>query len=106
MENVLVIIGYFIGALLSLCCLICVACIVSRIVRRHVLEDRQRDLVCRINWSIQQHSNETEIESLKFEEQSVFKTALHHKHMILMNVVNILILMVLAVIVVVIIGFG
>ena len=106
MENTFVIIGDVIGVLLSLCCLICVASIISRIVRRHVLEDRQRDLVCRINLSIQQHSNEVEIVALKDEEQNVFKTILHHKHMILMNVVNILILLVLAIVVVVIIGLG
>ena len=73
--------------------------IVSHIVRRHVLWDRQQDLVRRINWNIKQHADETEIESLKYEERDVFNTMALHKRMILLNIVNIVIMLFLAVVI-------
>ena len=103
MGYALVIIGYVIYVILGISCLICIASIISHIVRRHILWDRQQDLVCR---NIQQKENSTETEAMKFEEQNVFKSMSHHKHMIVMNVVNIIVLMVIAVIVALIIGTG
>lgn len=106
MDYALIIIGYIIYVVLGIGCLICIASIISHIVRRHILWDRQQDLVCKINWNIQQNIDSTEIEALKFEEKNVFKSMSHHKHMIVMNIINILVLMVVAVIVVILFGAG
>ena len=65
---------------------------------RHVLWDRQQDLVRKINWNIKQHADETEIESLKYEEQDVFNTMAHQKKMILLNLVNIAFLLLLLIV--------
>ena len=91
---------YLIFIVWGLGCLICVASIISHIVRRHVLWDRQQDLVSKINWNIMQHADETATEAMKFEERNVFKSMSHHKHMILMNIVNIVMLIVIVAIVV------
>ncbi|MBR2598073.1 MAG: hypothetical protein IKE09_05960 [Clostridiales bacterium] len=106
MGYALVIVGYVIYVILGISCLICIASIISHIVRRHILWDRQQDLVSKINWNIQQKENSAETEAMKFEEQNVFKSMSHHKHMIVMIVVNIFVLMVIAVIVAIIIGTG
>jgi len=95
---VLRIAGYIILVFLGLGHLICIVNIISHIVRRHVLWDRQQDLVRRINWNIKQHADETEIESLKYEERDVFNTMAHHKRMILLNLVNIALLLLLVVV--------
>ena len=104
MGYALIIIGYVIYLVLSISCLICIASIISHIVRRHILWDRQQDLVCKINWSIQQHDDATEIEAMKYEEQNLFKSMTYHKQMIMMNVGYILVFMVVAIIVAVLIG--
>ena len=61
MGYALIIIGYVIYIVLSISCLICIASIISHIVRRHILWDRQQDLVCKINWNIQQQENSARI---------------------------------------------
>ncbi len=99
MINVLGIVGYIILIFWGIGLFICIVNIVSHIVRRHVLWDRQQDLVRRINWNIKQHADETEIESLKYEERDVFNTMALHKRMILLNIVNIVIMLFLAVVI-------
>ena len=99
MINVLGIVGYIILIFWGIVLLICIVNIVSHIVRRHVLWDRQQDLVRKINWNIKQHADETEIESLKYEERDVFNTMALHKRMILLNIVNIVIMLFLAVVI-------
>ena len=99
MINVLGIVGYIILIFWGIGLFICIANIVSHIVRRHVLWDRQQDLVRKINWNIKQHADETEIESLKYEERDVFNTMALHKRMILLNIVNIVIMLFLAVVI-------
>ncbi len=106
MGNLLIIIGYVIGTILGLACLICVSSIISHVVRRHILFDRQQELVSKINWMIRQHSNEAEIEQMKYDEQNVFNTMTQHKKMIILNIVNILVILVLASIVTVILVVG
>ena len=89
---------------IKLGCFVCIASIISHIVRRHILWDRQHDLVCRINWNIQQQGDKTEIEALKFEEQNVFSSMSYHKRMIIMNIINIIVLLVLAVVIFLVFG--
>ncbi|SMC65705.1 hypothetical protein SAMN06296952_2174 [Oscillospiraceae bacterium] len=90
--------------MLGLAGVICIACIISHIVRRHVLGDRQQDLVCKINLAILQGSDDKQIEAMKYEEQCVFATMQSHKRMIILNVVNILIVAALLAIIAVIIS--
>lgn len=99
MDIVLMVVEVVFGILFSLSSLICTSSIISHIVRRHVLFDRQHDIVSRINWQMKQQGDTTEIEALKFEEQNVFSTMNHHKHLIVMNIVNIILLLVFAVII-------
>ncbi len=106
MEYAFAIIGYIISLVLGFCCLVSVASIISHIVRRHILGDRQRDLVSKINWSIQQQYDEKEIEAMKFEEQSVFSTMLYHRRMIIMNGVNLIVLIIFLFIAVFIVRLG
>ena len=106
MGYALIIVLYVIYVVLGICCLICIASIISHIVRRHILWDRQQDLVSKINWNIQQQNDSTETEALKFEEQNVFKSMSHHKHMIVLNVINIIVLIVAAVIAVILFASG
>lgn len=106
MVGTLTVIIYVIYLISGLGCLVCIASIISHIVRRHILWDRQHDLVCRINWNIQQQSDKTEIEALKFEEQNVFSSMTYHKRMIIMNIINIVVLIVLIIIVVLVFGIA
>ena len=106
MGYALIIVLYVIYVVLGICCLICIASIISHIVRRHILWDRQQDLVSKINWNIQQQNGSTETEALKFEEQNVFKSMSYHKHMIVLNVINIIVLIVAAVIAVILFASG
>ena len=92
MLYALIVVCYIIAALLSVCCLICIVSIISHIVRRHVLGDRQRDLVCKINWANHQHFIASDIESLKYEEQNVFSMMQSHRNLIVMNMINILVI--------------
>ncbi len=87
-----IVVFYVIAAILSVCCLICIACIISHITRRHILGDRQQDLVCRINWASHRNNNESDIESLKYEEQNVFSMMQSHRNLIIMNMINILVI--------------
>ena len=98
MIAVLRIAGYIVLVFLGLGHLICIVNIISHIVRRHVLWDRQQDLVRKINWNIKQHADETEIESLKYEERDVFNTMALHKKMIILNFANIAFLLLLVVV--------
>ena len=106
MGYALIIVLYVIYVVLGICCLICIASIISHIVRRHILWDRQQDLVSKINWNIQQQNDSTETEALKFEEQNVFKSMSYHKQMIVLNVINIIVLIVAAVIAVILFASG
>ena len=99
MIGVFAVVIYAFYLILGLGCLVCIASIISHIVRRHILWDRQHDLVCKINWGIQQQGDKNEIEALKYEEQSVFSSMSYHKRMIIMNIINIVVLMFLAIVI-------
>ena len=104
MVGMLTVIIYVIYLITGLGCLVCIASIIYHIVRRHILWDRQHDLVSKINWIIQQQGDKTEIEALKFEEKNVFSSMSYHKRMIMMNIINIVVLMALIIIVVLVFG--
>ena len=106
MTSTLVFIGFLIDVAIALSCLFFVACMISHIVRRHILLDRQQDLVSKINWNIQQKSDENEIEALKFEERNVTSMISNHNRLIVTDIVLVLVLAVVFVIISIVFGTG